>query len=135
MRIYTFIMAVFVPSVINSVLNILIFIHVRSSSRRVQDQSAASVTNGNNTQHVKFNRRDLSLLRQMIFMFSIFIGGWSPVYLSGIIGQFTSINSLVLPITAIFGEICIFSLIINLFVQNHELTQYIINNIRQLIGQ
>jgi len=126
-------MAVLVPSIINIVLNILIFIYVRTSSRRIQPQSIDPLTNGNNIQHVKLTRRDISLLWQMIFMFSMFIGGWSPVYLSAIISELIYVDSLVTPVTAIFSELCIFGIIINLFIQNHDLRQYLLNKIRELI--
>ena len=69
MRIYTCIRAVFfLPLLIKIIVN------VRSSARRIQQQSIDVNTNGNNNQlQPKLGRREISLMTQMIFMFSMFL--------------------------------------------------------------
>ncbi|CAF0720852.1 unnamed protein product [Adineta ricciae] len=73
--VYTFVMYVVVPSIISLVNNILIFQHVRSSSNRIQTVEIG----GSQNQRHKISRRDLHLLRHMIIMFVIFVGGWTPL--------------------------------------------------------
>ncbi len=75
MRIYTCASVTFVPSMINIIVNVLIFSHVRSSYRRVKPQIINAVTNTVNVVQQKISRREIYLLRQMIFMFSIFVIG------------------------------------------------------------
>ncbi len=133
MEIYAVIMAAIVPSLINTIVNVLIFSHVRSSSRRVQPQTVTSVTNVINTQEPRISRREISLLRQMIFMFSMFVGGWTPVYLTVLILHFMPFNFMAFHLTAILGELCTLCIIMNLFLCNHELREYFRNKIRQFL--
>jgi hypothetical protein len=131
MLIYTCVFTVCVPLLINVVLNVLIFNHVRNSTRRVRPQIVNTLTNRNNIQPARLNQRDTSMLRQMIFMFLMFIGGWTPVFASLIISQFINFDPLVTPMTVLFGELCLMSININLFIHNHVLKQYLLNKIRQ----
>ncbi len=132
MTIYTCVLAVCIPSLIITILNILIFSYVRSSTRRVQPQGLHVSTNANNhiQQQPIISRRDISLLRQMIFTFLIFILGWTPVYLTIIISNFIRIDPLISYITAIISQLCILNIIINLFFNNHELKQYLTDRLR-----
>ena len=131
MRVYTCIIALFVPSLINIILNIVIFTYVRSCSRRVQPQIVSTLTNTNNHQEPKVSRRDISLFRQIIFMFSVFIGGWSPLHLVLIITQFIYVDPLIFRLVVVFGELSILCIIINLLKYNRELKQYFVNKFRQ----
>ncbi|CAF0921719.1 unnamed protein product [Rotaria sordida] len=116
MQIYTCTMATFLPSLINTVLNIKIFAYVRSSSQRIQPQVNVIPTNDSNN------------IQQPI------ISRWVPVYLTTIISYFVHIDLIILTGTAILGQLCILSIIINLFKYNHTLREYLINKIRQCIG-
>ncbi|UJR19490.1 hypothetical protein I4U23_022619 [Adineta vaga] len=120
LRIYTLITAVVVPSVMNIIFNILIFRYVRSSSCRVQSH---------NNQMMNLGRREISLLRQMIFMFITFIGGWSGTYISVIISQFITINEWITPVMIIFSALCILGITINLFISNHEVKRYVVDKV------
>ncbi|CAF1386025.1 unnamed protein product [Adineta steineri] len=137
MRIYTCVLSVVVPTLINTILNILIFIHVRSSSRRINprttDTSINTIAQREKQERQQANRRDLALLRQMTFTFVIFITGWFPVFLVFIISYFININSTILAAFAMLSQLCILSIIINLFIRNHELKEYLLNKIRQVI--
>jgi hypothetical protein len=133
MKIYTFVMFMVVPSVINIVLNILIFIHVRSSSRRIQPQTVTNtLSNGGNNQQARVSRRDISLLQQMIFMFLISIAGWTPFYVILIITSFIYLDPVVIRFAVLWAELCILSIIINLFQRNHEIREYSLNKIKAL---
>ena len=135
MRIYTFIMTVCVPSLINTIVNVRIFIHVRSSARRVQPQTITTLTLGTNTQKQKIGRREISLLRQMIFMFTIFIGGWAPVYSIVIISFVQYLDPIITSLAVVLGELSILGIITNLFICNHDLRQYLLNKMRQVFRQ
>ena len=109
------------PSIVNVALNLLIFHHVRLSTRRVQAHT---------NQMLNFSRRDISLLRQMICMFIAFIGGWSGIYISIIITQFIKINEWIRPALVIFSDLCILTIIVNLFIHHHEVKSYLFDRIR-----
>ncbi|CAF1386008.1 unnamed protein product [Adineta steineri] len=139
---------------ITIVLNALIFLHVRSSTRRVQPHTMSTTTNGvMMNQKTRVGRREIALLRHMIFIFSIFLIGWSPIYLVNVINQFITvttipygrwspiylvnvINQFITVATIPNGssillcEVALISLIINLFMCNHQLRQYLSNKIR-----
>jgi hypothetical protein len=126
MRIYTSLMAVFMPSLINIILNVHIFLYVRSSIRRIQPQMINPV----NIQRTKISRRDILVLRQMIIIFVLFIGGWTPIYLSVLLDKLVYIDSLVVPYTVLFGELCLLSIMIHLFIYNRQLRRYLLLKIR-----
>lgn len=125
-------MAVFVPSLIITILNILIFAHVRASARRVQPQINPSATNPINYIHqpTLITRREILLLRQMIFTFVIFITGWAPVYFTIILSYVINVYPLIISACVILSQLCILTIIINLFIYNHELRQYLGEKIR-----
>ena len=123
-------MVIIVPSFINIALNVRIFIYARSSARRVQPQTINTLTNVPNIQQAKISRREFSLLVQMIFMFSMFIGGWSPCYFITVINAFIIINPIIYQCSVLLCEISLLSIIINLFMSNRELRQYLLNKIR-----
>jgi len=128
-------MTVIVPSLINTFVNVLIFVHVRSSSRRVRPQAVPSVTNIIITQEPRITRREISLLRQMILMFSMFVGGWTPVYVTVLILYFMPLNLLPFLLTTVVAELCLLFITMNLFLCNHELREYCRNKIRQVFRQ
>jgi len=131
MGIYTFITVVILPILTNIVLNIFIFIHVRNSSRRIQPQTISALTSGVNNQQPKISRRDISLLKQMIFMFIMFILGWAPTFIVHIADIIHDVNSVIVMASVFLSDICLLSLVINLFACNHELTQFLFNTIRR----
>ncbi|CAF3816111.1 unnamed protein product [Adineta steineri] len=131
MRTYTCILVIVVPSMITIVLNALIFLHVRSSTRRVQPHTMSTTTNGvMMNQKTRVGRREIALLRHMIFIFSIFLIGWSPIYLVNVINQFITVATIPNGSSILLCEVALISLIINLFMCNHQLRQYLSNKIR-----
>ncbi|CAF1270253.1 unnamed protein product [Rotaria sordida] len=129
-RIYTCMMAVFVPSFINIMLNIAIFIRVRSATRRVQPRTNNTSENSNRIQQARISPREIFLLRQMIFIFLTFIIGWTPVYIVNIINPILHIHPIISQLSILLCEVSLLSIIINLFMWNHELRQYFFNKIR-----
>ncbi|UJR19681.1 hypothetical protein I4U23_022815 [Adineta vaga] len=114
-----FIIAI-LPCVIHVVFNSFIFINVRSSTRRVHAETTATSVTNKSRQH---NTRDVRLLKHMLFIFVVFISGWSPFFILSTI----SINA---PewINSLLQMLPVFSLLINivdLFLYNHDLRQYL----------
>ncbi|CAF1145532.1 unnamed protein product [Adineta steineri] len=132
MGIYTCIMAIFVPALLNIILNTLIFSYVRSSTRRIQPQSNNASTSGPNNQQPRMSRRDMSLLKQMLVMFSMFIGGWTPILIVYTMNIAIDVDIKIIKITVLFSEVCIFGIVMNLYIYNHELRHYLLNKIRLL---
>ncbi|CAF4247273.1 unnamed protein product, partial [Adineta steineri] len=130
LAIYTLITATILPSIINIILNTLIFSHVRSSSLRVHPNTVKAVANTVKNQQPVINRRDISLLRQMVFMFVMFIGGWIPALILNILNQTMNFDFKIVQIAIIFSQLCLLGILINLFMYNHELRQYLSNKIR-----
>jgi hypothetical protein len=88
LRVYIVISAVIIPGVICLVSNGLIFLHVRSSSRRIQTRPAAP----NESQRVNLSRRDIYLLRHMIIMFCVSVGGQAPSSIARIVQRYTPVS-------------------------------------------
>ncbi|CAF3537375.1 unnamed protein product [Adineta steineri] len=133
MKIYTVVMFLFIPCFINLVLNIRIFVYVRTSSRRIQPQSVNTGTGNVNNQQEKVSRRDIKLLQQMILMFLIFLGGWTPFYVIMIVTSFISLDPNFVRVAIVWAQLFILIDVMNLFKRNHEIREYLLNNIRVLI--
>ena len=127
---YTLATGVVVPLSINITLNVLILVHVRSSTRRVQTRSTDTSSRINNNQQVKITRRDISLMKHMIFMFSMFIIGWTPVLIIYLINIIFGVLNVTIHIAVICSQVCMGGIVVNLFAYNHEMKQYLSNRIR-----
>jgi hypothetical protein len=124
-------MIIIVPVFSNIILNTFIFVHVRAFTRRVEPHALGTVINVNsNNQQLRISRREIALLKQMIFLFLTFIIGWSPMYFTLIINQFIYVDQIVYECMVLVCEISLLSLIINLFLCNQKLRQYLFNKIR-----
>ncbi|CAF1365890.1 unnamed protein product [Adineta steineri] len=131
MGFYTLITAVILPSSINMILNICIFIHVRKSSLRVHPGRLNTITNGINHQQSRISRRDISLLKQMIFTFTMFIIGWTPALVINTVDVMIFVNFDVQMASVYLSVICLLAVIINLFIYNHEIRRYLFDSIRR----
>lgn len=113
---------VIVPSLVSLIINLIIFKSVRQSSHRVQAQS--QITNGEDAPTISraktISRRDLHLLRHILVMFCIFIGGWSPVSIYAVVVPLASWTSLELSLLILLAECSVIADVINLFIYNHE---------------
>lgn len=130
MGFYTFITALIIPLVTNAILNMKIFLHVRRSSRRIQPQALSAVTTGTNNQPPKINRRDLSLLKHMIFIFIIFVIGWTPIFTINLIDIIIPGHIIAILSCMYISAICILAIIIYLFLCNHDIRTTLFNTIR-----
>ena len=128
---YAFITTVIIPSFINITLNIRIFLHVRNSVRRIHPELISRTIIGTNNQQLKMNRRDLSLLKHMIFTFLVFIIGWSPIMIANIV-ELIILNQLVAILACMYvSAFATLAIIIYLFLCNPDIRQYIYQNIRR----
>ena len=115
-----------IPFTIFLIVNILIFINVHSSTRRLQP-GVSTVTGSSPTTVAqrKISGRDLHLLRHMVIMLSIFLGGWAPLYvLLSIQNQFL-INPILTASFTIWCELALLCDIIDLYLYNHEVRNYL----------
>lgn len=114
----------------SAVTNCYLINYVHRSYRRVQPRIA-----NDRSRHrpVKLNRRDIRLLRHMIFMFSIFVGGWSPIYVMSILISSVSFHPLLLRSVAILAKMSLFLDIFYLFMYNHRVRSYLGNLIRLVL--
>lgn len=120
-------MLVICPILTSLILHIIIYNYVRSSSRRVNPNIQVSEIGIQNIPHRRLSRRDGHLIRRMILMFCIFIGGWSPLYIYCIIIPDFSFTLLLSTIFTFWAKSCLLIDIINLYIYNQELTKFIIN--------
>ena len=126
MRYYTLMFIIVIPSLACLVINIIIFTHVYRSSLRVQPQNVTSLTTVGHRQQPKIvSRRDIYLLRHMILMFSAFFIGWGPVYLIAVIMFQITLDPLILRFFSLLAEISLFCDIIDVYLYNHALRQYL----------
>jgi len=102
-------------------MNTIIFIYVHRSTRRVQP------ANGEHAQTRTIGHRDARLLKHMIFMFAVFVCGWTPIYITMIVNWNNAVVSpivlqvfLTLPVVSLFIDVA------DLFSYNHELRKYFI---------
>ena len=119
-NIYNLISIVIIPSMICSIVNILIYNHVRTSTNRIYARN-----NLKNIQQKRLHHRDLYLLRHMIFMFCIFVGGWTPIFLLPIIDYYTPVSGIINGCLVIWCELALLINVIDLFLYNHEVRRYI----------
>lgn len=121
-------MVVILPSLISLFINLMIFHHVRQSTKRVNAQSqtiniddSSTIATATNSNYKTISHRDLRLLRHIVFMFCMFIGGWSPVYIYALVKPISPWSSLTLSLLILLAECSLFVDVINLFIYNHEL--------------
>jgi hypothetical protein len=119
LQIHNLITIVIIPSILSLVINVLIYNYVRASSNRIQPQMIPE-----NVQRTKFSRRDMKLVRHMISMFYIFVGGWTPIYIIPIINYYTVVNTITSLSLTILCELASFINMIDLFLYNRELRKY-----------
>jgi hypothetical protein len=112
---------VVLPSLISLINNIIIFKYVRSSSKRIQP----TLSHNWLCSHQTISRRDLHLIRHMIFMFCLFVVGWSPVCIHSIIVAKIDYHDTTLLILALLAESSLLCCIVNLYVYNHDLRHHL----------
>jgi len=105
-----------------AIINSIIFIYVRRSTKRVRP------TNRESANTPILSQRDAHLLKHMIFMFAVFFCGWAPAYIIRAISVSGPVFSpIALQIVYIIPTVCLLIDIVDLFLYNHELRKYLTN--------
>lgn len=60
----------------------------------------------------------------MIFMLVVFVGGWTPMLIYGLIEPDYNIHSIIFASFTLLAEICLLIDLVNLYLFNHELLKY-----------
>jgi hypothetical protein len=105
---------VVLPAGTSLINNLIIFKHVRSSSTRIQPLASPSIS-----------RRDLHLLRHLLVMFCIFVGGWAPIYLYTNIHPSFHFTETIVTMFTFAAELSVLCIVVDLFVYNRELTNHL----------
>jgi hypothetical protein len=116
---------VVILSLICVIIHTVIFDSIRLSTRRVQLRSQITQTNSSYIQGPKMNRRDAHLLRHMIFIFSLFVIGWVFFSFLAIVSSYIRVDQNVTTSASLSSEISTLSIVVDLFVYNHELRRYL----------
>lgn len=79
----------------------------------------------------RIRSRDITLLRHVVIMLILFMGGIIPINFLGMIQTFTGQSyPLLYASLVIWMELCLLGDIINLFVYNYELREYLTRMIK-----
>lgn len=119
-----------IPFTIFLIVNIAIFINVHLSTHRIRpNRSTETENNPNPVTRRKISSRDLHLLRHIIVMLTIFLGGWAPLYILLAKESQFLINPILLSCFSIWCELALLCDIIDLYLYNHEVRNYLKTNI------
>jgi hypothetical protein len=119
--VYNLVLIVILPLIIIAIFNAIIFLKVRSSSRRIHTTALPSTAAIDRRQQ---NARDVHLLKHMLFMFVVFIIGWAPlyIYLVIILNPFSYYWLYVA--FQILAAVSVIIDLLDLFLYNHDIRQY-----------
>ena len=117
---FGFITRVVLPSIICVTSNLLIFSYVSSSSRRVQTGTVSG-----EPQRRTISNRDMHLLRHMIIMFCVSVGGQIPTAITGIIATYTSVNLFISASLLVWTTLAALLTMIDLFLYNLKVRRYV----------
>ena len=120
-------MIVIIPTFVALILYIIIYKYVRSSSLRVIPSIEASGNDPNHPRALKIPRRDTQLLQRMIFMFTIFIGGWSPLYISAIVLPDFPFTLLIYASFTLLAKLSLLVDVISLYLHNPQIRRFLQN--------
>ncbi|CAF3923711.1 unnamed protein product [Rotaria sordida] len=112
-EIYIQIIVVICPTIIFALINILIFIYIRQSSRRIQRNTTI--------RKIIINNRDIRLLKHMILIFVIFLSGWSPIYILICIDYNNELSPTIYRFLSILPALSLLGNMIDLLLFNHQL--------------
>ena len=114
------------PFTIFLIVNVLIFMNVHSSTRRLQPGPwTVTENNPNSVKQKKLSGRDLHLLRHMVIMLTIFLGGWAPLYVLLTVENMFTANPVLVACFTIWCQLALLCDIIDLYLYNHEVRNYL----------
>lgn len=130
MDIYRLILIVVIPAIVFFIVNVIILVTIRSSSNRVDAQpSMAIISSTNRTRYKRITRRDSHLLRHMIIMVAVFVGGWTPLYTLFAIQTQPLANSMLSDVFTLLCQLALLYDIIQLYVYNREIRRFLAKSI------
>ena len=130
LRLYILSFVAIVPSLIYTLINGCVFAYLRASTRRLQPQKNSIFTNKTIAQRRKITRRELLLLRQMIFNFTMLIGGWCPIFLVTVIHSVRCVHPSIYHTAVLICQLSVMAVVLNLFKCNPPLTEYLSKQIQ-----
>jgi hypothetical protein len=107
-------------SIMCFVINMVIYHHVRSSSRPILPQTISG-----NVHQTKFSHRNIALLRHIVLMFCISVQRWTLQFIIPIIEYEVPFNTIVVSSFTIWCESALLFDMIDLFLYNHKLRKYL----------
>jgi hypothetical protein len=117
------------PITIIVITDMIIFNHVRNSTKRVHTEN---MREGITRRAIVVSRRDVKLLKNMLFMFLLFAFGWTPIYIfrlinfpPGMLKVRIDFGLTLLPVYTLLMDMII------LYYNNEELVNYILQRIRR----
>ncbi|CAF3598023.1 unnamed protein product [Adineta steineri] len=119
---YEFFIVLVVPAVIFAISSAIIFFTVRASSRRVHTV-AASISGSSTTECL--SSRDILLLKHMVFVFIVYLTGWSPVYIAAAAGVTNGMPAWLFYLLELPAGVSYMVLLLDLLWYNHEVRQYL----------
>ena len=88
------------------------------------------MTNSVTVQHSKISRREIALVKQMTYMFLVFVVGWSPIYTITVLNSYFVVDQLIYHLAVVLCEASVLTIVFNLFKINRDLRQYLWDKIR-----
>jgi hypothetical protein len=95
---------------------------VRSSTRRIHTLATTTTSLANATHQ---SARDIYLLKHMLFIFVVFLIGWLPIYTVPLLQLNEEMILWVYQILQILPVISSIVIVVDLFLYNRDLTQYL----------
>jgi hypothetical protein len=115
-------MIVIVPSCLNGLLNALIFLRVRSSTRRVHAVTPSSFAALN---PVLQHPRDARLLKHMLLNFTSFMLGWTPIYALAVVDTAQTVSPMVYKLLRSLPILSSLINVLDLFWYNLDVRKYL----------
>ncbi|CAF1210294.1 unnamed protein product [Adineta ricciae] len=135
--IYTYILVIIVvlPTIISIVFNLIIFITVRSSARRIHETTTITVLSETNTSRQQ-HAREMRLLKHILFMFAVFVLGWAPLFVVLALPSaiYHTIPGWIITSSQIPSAISAVIQVVDLFIYNREIRQYLKERIHHCLG-
>ncbi|CAM4789098.1 unnamed protein product [Rotaria magnacalcarata] len=128
---YRMAMVVIFPSCVSLIANGIIFNLVHSSSRRILPHREISSTSIINLRRRKLSHRDIYLLKHMIFMLVVYIGGWGPIYIVAVLNNQPYSSSTTQNLLFVLAEISTLCNIADLFLYHRAVRRYLLNKVQQ----
>jgi len=124
---FIFVTLIIIPSCLIVIFDVLIYVHIQSSSRRVHPATI------NLIRMTRQHGRDIYLLKHMLFIFTVFVLGWAPTVITILPGLNDISDIWIFVIVRTLPVISATIIGLDLFIYNHELRRYLKRKLFRLI--